>query len=97
MEIDKNLSNLTNVFNMAIINIDNIARFWNRLNLGIGGRINIAKTFMLSQIGYIGCFVPPPQLNSSPQLKRKFAPLLKGNSTSATSEFSSPQKMAALI
>jgi hypothetical protein len=32
--------------------------FWSRFNLSLPGRINIAKTFMYSQVNYIGCFLP---------------------------------------
>jgi len=32
--------------------------FWNRFSLSLPGRINIAKTFMYSQVSYLGCFLP---------------------------------------
>jgi len=32
--------------------------FWNRFNLSLPGRINVAKTFMYSQINYLGCIIP---------------------------------------
>jgi len=32
--------------------------FWNRFNLSLPGRINVAKSFMYSQINYLGCFLP---------------------------------------
>ena len=34
------------------------SNFWRRFNLSLPGRINIAKTFMYSQINYLGCFLP---------------------------------------
>jgi len=34
------------------------AHFWKRLNLSLPGRINVAKTFLYSQINYLGCFLP---------------------------------------
>ena len=37
--------------------------FWNRFNLSLPGRISVAKTFLYSQINYLGCFMPFP-LNS---------------------------------
>ena len=37
--------------------------FWNRFNLSLPGRINVAKTFLYSQINYLGSFMPFP-LNS---------------------------------
>jgi hypothetical protein len=33
-------------------------RFWSRFNLSLPGRINVAKTFMYSQITYLGCILP---------------------------------------
>jgi hypothetical protein len=35
-------------------------RFWTRFNLSLPGRINIAKTFMYSQLTYLGCLIPIP-------------------------------------
>ena len=32
--------------------------FWKRFNLSLPGRINVAKTFLYSQINYLGCFMP---------------------------------------
>ena len=32
--------------------------FWKRFNLSLPGRINVAKTFLYSQINYLGCFLP---------------------------------------
>ena len=34
------------------------ANFWKRFNLSLPGRISIAKTFLYSQINYLGCFLP---------------------------------------
>jgi len=34
------------------------ANFWKRFNLSLPGRINVAKTFLYSQINYLGCFLP---------------------------------------
>jgi len=32
--------------------------FWKRFNLSLPGRINVAKTFLYSQVNYLGCFLP---------------------------------------
>jgi len=32
--------------------------FWKRFNLSLPGRINVSKTFLYSQINYLGCFLP---------------------------------------
>jgi len=34
------------------------ALFWNRFCLSLPGRITVAKSFMYSQINYLGCFLP---------------------------------------
>jgi len=34
------------------------SNFWKRYSLSLPGRINVAKTFLYSQINYLGCFLP---------------------------------------
>jgi len=34
-----------------------VARYWNRYNLSLPGRVAIAKTMLYSQINYLGCFL----------------------------------------
>jgi len=36
----------------------NKANFWKRFNLSLPGRITVAKTFLYSQINYLGCILP---------------------------------------
>jgi exonuclease III len=62
IEITKDFSDLKKNFEGAIEKIINIKNFWARFNLSVQGRINIAKTFMLSQLGYLGCICEPDQL-----------------------------------
>ena len=43
--------------------IINLISFWERFRLSLAGRIAIAKTFLISQINYIGCVLPcPPKI-----------------------------------
>jgi hypothetical protein len=42
--------------------IRNQIRFWGRFQLSFAGRVNVSKTFMYSQINYLGCFLPIPSL-----------------------------------
>jgi hypothetical protein len=65
-KINRNLTSLENHFDDVIIKITRIIEFWERFNLTMCGRINICKTFMLSQIGYLGCIITP----KNPQIKR---------------------------
>ena len=59
LTINFDLSSLENVHNVTITKITNICNFWSRFNLSTPGRINVAKSLLLSQINYIGCIVPP--------------------------------------
>ncbi len=40
------------------LSISGQIRFWTRFNLSLPGRINVSKTFMYSQLNYLGCFLP---------------------------------------
>jgi Reverse transcriptase (RNA-dependent DNA polymerase) len=59
MEIDNNLDCLHSCHEKTLEKISNIITFWSRFCLSIQGRINIAKTLLLSQITYIGCIITP--------------------------------------
>ena len=45
-------------FNMINQKVVKQIGFWKKFNLSLPGRINIAKTFLYSQINYLGCFLP---------------------------------------
>jgi hypothetical protein len=66
LTIDNNLSFMTNYFEGTIAKIQNIIEYWERFYLSLAGRISVCKTFMLSQIGYIGSFLSP----TNNQMKR---------------------------
>ncbi len=66
MDIDRNLSTLNNYFDDIAIKISRMVEHWDRFKLSLPGRISICKTFMLSQIGYLGCIITP----SDQQLRR---------------------------
>ncbi len=40
----------------------NIANYWSRFRLSLTGRINIAKTFLYSQMGYTASILTPSPL-----------------------------------
>jgi hypothetical protein len=48
-------------FEKICLKIRNIIAHWSRFNLSLPGRINIAKTFLYSQVNYLGCFLVIPQ------------------------------------
>ncbi len=59
LKINNRADNLTRHFDEKIQKIRQLIGNWNRYNLSLPGRISIAKTMLLSQIGYIGCFLTP--------------------------------------
>ncbi len=66
MDFDRNLSSLTTHFDEVLGRVNRIIEYWERFNLSLPGRISICKTFMVSQIGYLGCIITPSDL----QVKR---------------------------
>jgi exonuclease III len=59
MMIDNRAANLSRHFDGTIRKIQQLIGSWDRYNLSLMGRICIAKTMLISQIGYIGCIVSP--------------------------------------
>jgi hypothetical protein len=59
VDITNNFDDLTGNFNAKIQKITNVRNFWSRFRLSLPGRVLVAKTFMLSQIGYLGCIIRP--------------------------------------
>jgi Reverse transcriptase (RNA-dependent DNA polymerase) len=59
IKIDSKLMNLTANFEKAKSNIQKIINYWGRFNLSLVGRIQIAKTFLLSQVNYFGYVLMP--------------------------------------
>jgi len=51
----------SNNINLIIEKIQKQSNYWRRFNLSLPGRISIAKTFLYSQINYLGCFLPITQ------------------------------------
>jgi hypothetical protein len=44
-------------FDRVITQLINIRNFWTRFNLSMPGRLAVAKTLMLSRLGYLGCII----------------------------------------
>jgi P2-related tail formation protein len=53
---DKN--DLYKNYDKVIDKMRNIVRFWERFRLSLPGRINVAKSLLLSQISYYGSIIP---------------------------------------
>ncbi|MFN9959217.1 MAG: hypothetical protein ACK55I_39500, partial [bacterium] len=58
LKINSNCSNYSASKNDMEEKILSQIRFWNRFDLSLPGRISVSKTFMYSQLNYIGCFLP---------------------------------------
>jgi exonuclease III len=59
--ITSNLNELKNNFDNIITKLNSQVSFWSRFRLSMPGRIAISKTFLISQISYLGCvFEPDP-------------------------------------
>ena len=80
LEIDNNLLDLDNNFINAINKIRNILRFWGRFNLSIHGRVNVAKTYALSQLAYIGT-ITNPSANILNEIEDTIVSFIKGRDT----------------
>jgi exonuclease III len=58
-EISVNFNDLQDNFTRIKDKITKLINFWNRFKLSMTGRITIAKTFLVSQINYLGCIFAP--------------------------------------
>jgi exonuclease III len=59
VKFTSNPEDLVQNYDGKITKVTAIRNFWARFKLSLPGRLNIAKTFMLSQIGYLGAMVAP--------------------------------------
>jgi Reverse transcriptase (RNA-dependent DNA polymerase) len=59
IEVVYTLDNVEAIFESLISKIVNLVTFWSRFKLTLPGRITLAKTFMVSQLNYIGAFLMP--------------------------------------
>ena len=54
------------------------ANFWRRFNLSLPGRINVSKSFLYSQINYLGCFMPISQQKCK-EISSEIEKFVRGN------------------
>jgi hypothetical protein len=60
--INNRASNLESHFDGTARKIRQLIGSWERYNLSLTGKISIAKTMLISQIGYIGCIITPTSM-----------------------------------
>ena len=59
--IDNKLEKLHNNIDKIITKMTNIANFWDKIHMSLIGKITVAKTFLLSQVGYFCTILPTRQ------------------------------------
>jgi hypothetical protein len=59
MDIDADIVNLDSNLARIAISIDKSISYWDRYNLTLPGRINVAKSLLVSLLNYLGCFLMP--------------------------------------
>jgi hypothetical protein len=59
VKINRNLDNISDIYKTIKQKIVNLVAFWERFRLTLPGRLTILKTCLISQINYVGCFLPP--------------------------------------
>ena len=60
LTISCNLDNIRIIYDELVNKISSLANFWARFRLTLPGRITVMKTCLVSQLNYIGCFLPMP-------------------------------------
>jgi hypothetical protein len=60
-DITTNAADLEQNISKATDKIKNIIRFWSRFRLSLVGRINVAKTLLISQLNYFVSIIPVPE------------------------------------
>ena len=60
LDIKSSLDNSAEIYSGISDNIRRLILFWERFRLTLPGRLSIMKTCLLSQLNYIGCFLPAP-------------------------------------
>jgi hypothetical protein len=61
INIKRDLDNVDAIFEKIRQKIINLAAYWSRFSLSLPGRITISKTFLISQLNYVACWLKPSQ------------------------------------
>jgi len=76
--IRNELDNVHDIFQGILAKIVDLISFWDRFKLTLPGRLTIAKTYLLSQLGYVGCFLTCPDVLLT-QMQRVINNYIKGS------------------
>ena len=55
------LSDLNAIWDRILVKIKKIKNFWQLLHLSVPGRVNVIRTYFLSQVSYVGTILTPPK------------------------------------
>jgi hypothetical protein len=89
VDITYDLSNVDDIFNKIKEKIVDLVSYWERFRLTLPGRITIAKTFLISQLNYIGCFLKP-SINIINEIQTVIYSFVKKNLNIAQHRFADP-------
>ncbi len=95
LEIDSNISALDDNFNGTITNLKKCIDYWKRYNLTLAGRINVIKSFLFSQILYLGSFLMPSQ-EKLKKMQKMLDDFALGNSKIARNRITQTVEMGGL-
>jgi hypothetical protein len=59
VDLSNKLDNIDDIFKGIKTKIVNLVAYWDRFRLSLPGQIMVAKTFLVSQLNYIGSFLKP--------------------------------------
>ena len=78
LTINNTLDNIHEIYMELSEKISSLINFWTRFKLTLPGRLTIMKTCLVSQLNYIGCFLPVSDLSIN-QLQLKINNFVKGS------------------
>ena len=78
LTINNTLDNIHEIYMELSEKISSLINFWTRFKLTLPGRLTIMKTCLVSQLNYIGCFLPVSDLSIN-QLQLKVNNFVKGS------------------
>ena len=95
MKIDRKLEKLQDGHIATMSKVSKIINFWDRFYLSLPGRINIAKTLILSQISYLGSIITPTD-ESLRSLREMIDKFIIGRLKIAKDRICRPQSLGGL-
>jgi Reverse transcriptase (RNA-dependent DNA polymerase) len=95
LDINRNLDNIPAIFEGIKQKILTKIRYWERFKLSLPGRITISKTFLISQLNYVGCFLMPPD-DAILEIQQLINAFVKGTLNLSTERIYLPPELGGL-